>query len=380
MSNPLPQSSLQLRSKVTRAGQLELSLVDEPVPVPGPDEVVIRVDAAPINPSDLFLLLGPADLSTLEVTGTPDQPVVTASVPPAALRAVAARVDHSMAVGNEGAGLVVAAGSSPAAQAVLDRRVAAMGGAMFSQYRCVPVSQCLVLPDDATAVDGASAFVNPLTALGFIETMRSEGHSALVNTAAASSLGQMLNRICKADGVELVNIVRKPEQVALLRDQGAAYVSDSSAESFQQDLTDALFATGATIGFDAIGGGKLCGQILNGMEAAINRSAREYSRYGSSTHKQVYIYGGLDGSPTQLVRHFGMAWSLGGWLLMPFMQKAGPAVMKRLQDRVRQELKTTFAGHYSRQISLAEALQPDVIAGFARPATGQKFLIVPNEA
>jgi NADPH2:quinone reductase len=378
MGKSIVQSGLQLRSLITSSGQLELSLVDEPVPAPGPDEVLIRVEASPINPSDLGLLLGPADISTLKVAGTPERPVVAANLPEATLRGLVTRLDQSLPVGNEGAGLVVAAGPSSAAQALLNRKVAAIGGAMYSQYRCVPVSQCMPLPDDATAVDGASSFINPLTALGMIETMRNEGHSALVHTAAASNLGQMLDRICQADGVNLVNVVRRPEQVKLLRDQGAAYVCDSSAPSFLDDLTEALAATGATIAFDAIGGGKLTGQILSCMEAAINRTAKEYSRYGSSVHKQVYLYGGLDRSPTQFARGFGMAWSIGGWLLGPFIQKSGSAVMQRLQTRVARELKTTFASHYTRQISLAEALQADVIAKYARPATGEKYLLLPN--
>ncbi|WP_338524569.1 zinc-binding dehydrogenase [Pseudomonas batumici] len=378
MTATIPQTGLQLRSLITRAGQLELSLIDQPVPTPGPDEVLIRVEASPINPSDLGLLIGPADLSTLKVSGTAERPVVTATVPEAALRAVAGRLDRSMPVGIEGAGLVVAAGSSPAAQALLNRRVAAMGEAMYAQYCCVPAQQCMALPDDVSAVDGASAFINPITALGMVETMRSEGHGALVHTAAASNLGQMLNRICQAEGVKLVNIVRKPEQAKLLRELGATYVCDSSAENFMADLTEAVAATGATIAFDATGGGKLGGQILGCMEAALKRSAKEYSRYGSTTHKQLYVYGFLDNSPTQFSNSWGMAWSMGGWLLMPFMRKAGPVVMQHLKDRVARELKTTFASHYSTHVSLAEALQASAIAQYSRRATGEKALIVPN--
>src|SRR5581483_7225780 len=347
-------------------------------PAPRPDEVLIRVEAAPINPSDLGLLLGPADLSTIKVAGSAERPVVTAAVPAAALRGLAARLDRSLPVGIEGAGLVVAAGSSPAAQALLNRRVAALGEAMYAQYRCVPAQQCVALPEGAGAVDGASSFVNPLTALGMIETMRSEGHQALVHTAAASNLGQMLNRICLADGVPLVNIVRKPEQARLLRGQGAAHVCDSSAESFTDDLTEALAATGATIAFDATGGGKLGGRILGCMEAALRRSATEYSRYGTSVHKQLYLYGFLDTSPTQFSNTWGMAWSMGGWLLMPFMQKAGPAVVQRLKDRVTRELKTTFASRYAGQVSLAGVLSAEAIAQYARRATGEKFLVAPN--
>jgi len=256
--------------------------------------------------------------------------------------------------------------------------VAIFGGAMYAQYRCIAASQCLVLPPDATPADGASCFVNPLTALGMVETMKREGHSALVHTAAASNLGQMLNRICLKDGIALVNIVRKPEQAALLREQGASHVCDLSAPGFMDALTDALAATGATIAFDAIGGGKLAGQILTCMEAAINRNAKEYSRYGSAVHKQVYLYGMLDTGPTEVVRNFGMAWGIGGWLLFPFLQKIGPAAAQALRERVAAELKTTFASRYTRTVSLAEALTPAAIAVYAKRATGEKYLIDPS--
>lgn len=380
MSRDLPATGLQLRSLITSDGRLRLSLVDEPVPTPGPDEVLVRVDAAPINPSDLGLLLGPADVGSIAAAGNPGRPVVTASVPAAALPGLTARLDQSMPVGNEGAGEVVAAGVSAAAQALLGRKVAALGGAMYAQYRCLPIGQCLALPADASSEEGASAFVNPLTALGMVETMRREGHRALVHTAAASNLGQMLVRICQADGIDLVNIVRKPDQVALLRGLGARHVLDSSAPDFMDALIDALAETGATIAFDATGGGTLGGQILSAMERAINRSAKEYSRYGSATHKQVYLYGSLDTSPTHFVRDFGVAWSMGGWLLMPFMAKIGAQGVQQLKQRVHDELKTTFASHYAGRLSLTQALEPASIAQYARRATGEKFLIVPSAA
>ena len=250
---------------------------------------------------------------------------------------------------------------------------------MYAQYRTVRAADCLLLPDGATAADGASCFVNPLTALGMVETMKREGHTALVHTAAASNLGQMLNRICIADGVDLVNIVRSPEQGALLADLGARYICDSSGPNFNEQLVEALTATGATLAFDAIGGGRLAGQILTAMEIAANRTAKAYSRYGSTTHKQVYIYGGLDTGPTEFNRSFGMAWGIGGWLLFPFLQKVGAEVAEQLRDRVRRELKTTFASHYTAEISLAEALRPDVIARYSRRATGEKYLINPNK-
>jgi len=372
-------SFLQLRSLVKKSGEMELSLVTTSIPKPEADEIMVRIDAAPINPSDLGLLLANADWSQAKPSGTSQHPVVTASISANAVQAMAARVDISMPVGNEGAGLVVEAGSSPAAQALVGKTVAVLGGAMYSQYRCVKVNQCLVLPDGASAADGASCFVNPLTALGMIGTMRREGHKALVHTAAASNLGQMLNRLCLADQIGLVNIVRKQEQEDILRAAGAVHVCRTDSETFLKDLTDALAATGATIGFDAIGGGPLAGQILGCMEAAVNRSVTVYSRYGSTTHKQVYLYGALDMSPAVLNRNYGMAWGIGGWLLTPFIEKIGPLAFQELKDRVARELKTTFASHYSKEISLAEALQPGIIAGYSKRATGQKYLINPNK-
>ena len=377
--NIIPPTALQLRSLVKQSGELEVSLASMPVPEPAANEVLVRIEASPINPSDLGLLFGAADMSTVKASGSFDRPVVTARIPDAAMKAMAGRMDESMPVGNEGAGVVVAAGASEAAQALLGKTVAVLGGAMYAQYRCIAADQCLVLPAGATPADGASSFVNPLTALGMVETMRREGHSALVHTAAASNLGQMLNRICMADGVALVNIVRKPEQAELLKAMGAAHVCMAGSAIFLEDLTDALVATGATIAFDATGGGKLAGQILGCMEAALNRTAKEYSRYGSTTHKQVYIYGGLDTGPTEFNRNFGMTWGMGGWLLFPFLQKIGPAAAQLLKQRVAAELKTTFASHYAKEVSLAGVLQPDMIAAYGQRATGVKFLINPNK-
>jgi NADPH2:quinone reductase len=380
MTDPDAGAALQLRSLIKSSGELELSLTSAPVPEPGPEEVVVRIEASPMNPSDLGLLFGAADLSSAKASGTRERPVITASVPQKAMKGMAGRLDQSMPVGNEGAGVVVKAGASPAAQALLGKTVAILGGAMYAQYRAVKASQCLVLPLGTTAAEGASCFVNPLTSLGMVETMRREGHKALVHTAAASNLGQMLNRICLKDGIGLVNIVRKQEQEDLLRAAGALHVCNSSAPAFMDDLTRALVATGATIAFDAIGGGKLAGQILSGMEAAANQTAAEYSRYGSTTHKQVYIYGGLDRGPTEIVRNFGMAWGMGGWLLFPFLQKIGSDAAQKLRERVVAELKTTFASKYTHEVSLAEALQLDNIAVYSQHATGAKYLINPNKA
>ena len=372
-------SFLQLRSLAKKSGELELSLVSTSIPKPDADEVIVRIEAAPINPSDLGLLLANADWSQARLSGTALQPIVTATLSANAVQAMAARIDLSMPVGNEGAGTVVEGGSSQAAQALVGKTVAALGGAMYSQYRCVKVNQCLVLPEGASAADGASCFVNPLTALGMIGTMRREGHKALVHTAAASNLGQMLNRLCLAEHIGLVNIVRKKEQEDVLRAAGAVHVCRTDSAAFLKDLTDALVATGATIGFDAIGGGPLAGQILGCMEAALNRSATVYSRYGSATHKQVYLYGSLDMSPAVLNRNYGMAWGVGGWLLTPYIEKIGPLAFQELKERVARELKTTFASHYTKEISLAEALQPDTIAAYSRRATGEKYLVNPNK-
>jgi NADPH2:quinone reductase len=376
---PLPHG-LQLRSLVKATGELELSLLGIPTPAPAPDEVVVRIEATPINPSDIGLLFGAADISTAARSGSPAQPAVTLQIPEHLMPGMAARVGQSLPVGNEGAGVVVAAGTSAAAQALLGKTVAVLGGAMYAQYRCIAAAQCLELPEGATPADGASCFVNPLTALGMVETMRREGHTALVHTAAASNLGQMLNKICQKDQIGLVNIVRKPEQAALLKGIVAHYICDASAPTFLADLTQALVETGATIAFDATGGGPLAGQILTCMEAALSRSAAEYSRYGSTTHKQVYIYGGLDTRPTEFVRNFGFSWGMGGWLLFPFLQRIGEAAAQGLRQRVASELKTTFASNYSREISLSEALQPEVIAEYGRRATGSKYLMNPHKA
>ena len=380
MNATLNSTGVQLRSTVKANGELEVSLVDIETPVPQADEVVVRVEASPINPSDIGLLFGTADLSTVVVSGTRQSPVVKAQIPERLMTSMAGRVGQSLPVGNEGAGVVVAAGSSDAAQALMGKMVAMLGGAMYSQYRCLKVDQCLVLPEGATAAEGASCFVNPLTALGMVHTMRRDGHKALVHTAAASSLGQMLNRICIKDGIDLVNIVRKPEQAELLRGMGAKYVCDSSLPTFLQDLTEALAATQATVAFDATGGGKLAGQILGCMEAAILRNATEYSRYGSSVHKQVYVYGALERGPIEFTRNFGSAWGMGGWLLFPFLQSIGEEASQLLRQRVANELNTTFISSYTDEISLAEVLQPDIIAAYTRRATGKKYLINPAKA
>src|SRR6476646_9598299 len=372
-------TGLQLRSLIKKSGELELSLKEMATPELGPDEVVVRVEASPINPSDLGLLVGAADMTTAKASGSKEAPVITAKVPEAAMSAMAGRLDESMPVGNEGAGVVVKTGSSDEAKALMGRTVAVIGGAMYAQYRVLKAKDVLPLPEGITPAEGASCFVNPLTALGMTETMRREGHKALVHTAAASNLGQMLNKICLKDGIGLVNIVRSQAQADILRKIGAKYICDSTAPTFMDDLTNALVETGATIAFDAIGGGKLAGQILTCMEAAANKTAKEYSRYGSNVFKQVYIYGSLNTAPTELSRAFGLTWAVGGWLLTPFLQKIGPADIGKLRQRVASELKTTFASHYTQVVSLQETLQLPHIAVYNKRSTGEKFLINPNK-
>lgn len=374
-------SAKEIRSTLTSEGLLELSIFAGERPVPGENDVLLKVEASPINPSDLGLLISfAADLDTLTVSGAGDQAVTSMKIHPALMGAMKPRMDQSMQVGNEGGGVVVDAGAN--AKHLIGKTVGVAGGAMYSQYRCVPANSCLVMNEGTTSVEAASSFVNPLTALAFVETMKLENHSAILNTAAASNLGQMLVKICQDDGVPLINVVRKPAQVETLKKIGAEYICDTSADSFMDDLVNALVTTGATLGFDATGGGnggKLPGQILAAMEIAANKTATEYSRYGSDTYKQVYIYGGLDMSPTILNRSFGMQWGLGGWLLTPMIGRIGMERFQQMRERVASEIKTTFASHYTQEISLAEMLQPEIIRGYAKQATGEKYLVKPHQ-
>jgi NADPH:quinone reductase len=379
MSTPTQRTQLQLRSLIRSTGELELSLLEIPIPRPGPGEVLVRIEASPLNPSDHGLLFGAADMSAAVASGTRDHPIVTAPVSPTAMKSMAARLDQSLPVGNEGAGVVVETGASDAARALQGKKVAILGGAMYSQFRSITADQCLPLPAEVSVAEGASAFVNPMTALGMIDTMRREGHSAIVHTAAASNLGQMLHRLCVAENIKLVNIVRSADQETLLRGMGAGYVCNARSPDFMEELTDAITATGATLAFDAVGGGPLAGQILRSMEVAASKNLKTYSRYGSTVHKQVYLYGGLDSRPTELLRDYGMAWGIGGWLVMNFMQKAGPRVVAKLKERIASELRTTFLSKYSNEISLADMLQLEVIAAYRKRETGQKYLVIPNK-
>ena len=374
----LPEQSLQLHSTVLGNGTLQLSLAEVQTPQPGDGDVLIEVVGSPINPSDLGMLFGPADMTTAREETVDGRPSVVADIPEQMMRAMAGRVDQALPPGNEGAGVVVAAGRDPEAQALIGRTVAILGGAMYSQYRVAPARHCLVLNEGTTPAQAASCFVNPLTALGMVETMKMEGHAALIHTAAASNLGQMLVKICQNDGVELVNIVRKQEHVSLLKELGAIHVCNSSDDDFMDRLTDALAETGATLGFDATGGGQLASQILSCMEAAQARRAQGFDRYGSTTHKQVYIYGGLDRNVTTLTRNYGMYWGMGGWLLTPFLQKIGREEADKLRKRVADEIDTTFASSYVKEVSLSEMLTIDSIRVFGLQATGQKYLVNPS--
>ncbi len=373
----IPTSNLTMLTLVKPEGQLEISLARLPMPEPKDHEVLVQVQAAPINPSDLGLLVGAADMSSARASERDGLPVITANVPPAGMRAMGSRVGEAMPIGNEGSGIVVKAGASPEAQALLGKTVALLGGALYAEYRCLPAMMCMVLPDGTDPKDGASCFVNPLTALAFTEVMKSEGHSALVHTAAASNLGQMLVKICKADGIPLINIVRSAAQVELLKSIGATYILNSEDADFNDQLTAALTETGATCAFDAIGGGKLANTILACMEVAAVKKMKEYSRYGSDTFKQVYIYGMLDVGPTVLTRSFGFGWAVSGFLLTPFMAKAGMEKMMQMRARIVAELKTTFASHYSHEVSLTQALDLDTLHAYNAKRTGEKYLIRP---
>ena len=374
-------SSKEIRSMVTNEGNIEISIANVDMPIPGDDEVLIEVHAAPINPSDLGLLLSfAADLSTIKVSGSGDETITSMKIHPALMGAMKPRIDQSMPVGNEGSGVVVDAGTN--AKEFIGKTVGLAGGSMYSQYRCVPAANCLVMEEGTSPAEAASSFVNPLTALAFIETMKMENHTAIVHTAAASNLGQMLVKICKDDDIPLVNIVRKQEQVDLLKDIGAEHICNTSDPDFMESLVSALVATGATLGFDATGGGnngELPGQILAAMEVAANKMAKEYSRYGSDTYKQVYIYGGLDQSPTILKRSYGMSWGLGGWLLTPMIGRIGMEKFQAMRARVAKEIKTTFASTYANEVSFEEMLQPETIKSYAKQATGQKYLVNPQK-
>ena len=373
----LPATNRTMLTEVKPEGVLELYLADLPMPTPKDHEVVVKVQATPINPSDLGLMVGAADVTSARAIDRDGLPGIAMNVPEAGMRFMAGRIGQALPIGNEGCGVVVAAGASSEAQALMGKTVALIGGEIYAQYRCLAAQMCMPLPDGTAPEDGASCFVNPLTSLGFVETMKLEGYKAIVHAAAASNLGQMLVKICKADGIPLVNIVRSEEQVALLKGIGAEIVLNSNDEDFVEKLTAAIAETEAFLGFDPIGGGKLAGQILGAMEAAAVRRMSAYSRYGSDQMKQVYIYGALDVGPTILNRNFGLTWSLSGWLLTPFMAKAGTEIVGRMRARAAAELTTTFKSHYSHEISLEQAVDIATMQAYNAKRTGEKYLIRP---
>ena len=375
----MTDTNTQLISTISADNKLTLTLQDIEMPQPTENDIIVRIEAAPLNPSDLAVMFSAANMSTATQSGTEKKPTITAEVSTKFMSAVQARVGKAIPVGNEGAGTVVATGSSPAAQALMGKTVAVIGGGTYRQYLCANIKSCLVLNEGITAKEGASAFVNPLTALAMVETMRAEGHKAIIHTAAASNLGQMLNRICIADSIDLINIVRKAEQEILLREMGAKYVINSSSDNFLAELTAAIINTGATIAFDPIGGGKLTSDILNCMEVAASRDMKEHSVYGSDTFKQVYIYGALDRGPITLNRHFGFAWGISGFLLFNALGKLGTKTVMSMRKRVVDEITTTFASHYTHEVSLAEALELQSMAAYSKQATGEKYLIIPQK-
>jgi NADPH:quinone reductase-like Zn-dependent oxidoreductase len=373
----LPATNRTMLTEVKPEGVLELYLADLPMPTPKDHEVVVKVQATPINPSDLGLMVGAADVTSARAIERAGLPGIAMNVPEAGMRFMAGRIGQALPIGNEGCGVVVAAGAAPEAQALMGKTVALIGGEIYAQYRCLAAQMCMPLPDGTSPEDGASCFVNPLTSLGFVETMKLEGYKAIVHAAAASNLGQMLVKICKADGIPLINIVRSQAQVDLLKGIGAEIVLNSNDEDFVEKLTAAIAETEAFLGFDPIGGGKLAGQILGAMEAAAVRRMSTYSRYGSDQMKQVYIYGALDVGPTILNRNFGLTWSLSGWLLTPFMAKAGPEIVGRMRARVAAELTTTFKSHYSHEVSLEQAVDVATMQAYNAKKTGEKYLIRP---
>lgn len=373
------KTGLQIHSTVRSDGNLEVTLEDREIAPLGADEVLIRIEATPMNPSDLGPLFSLANMEQATNEERNGRIMLRAPIPDSVVSAVAARVDQSLPIGNEGAGVVIEAGESSVAQALLGKTVAFIGGAMFAEYRTAPAASCLLLPTGTSAREAASCFVNPLTALGMIETMRLENHSALIHTAAGSNLGQMLNRLCLVDGVPLVNVVRSQTHVKQLREAGAKHVCNSSEESFVEDLCQAIADTGATLAFDAVGGGDLASKILSAMERVAGENLPPANRYGSTVHKQVYLYGMLDPSATLLDRSYGMAWGVGGWLMPNFLARIGVEKAQALRERVAREVTTIFSSHYDREISLFEALDVDIARDYLRKATGAKVLINPHK-
>lgn len=368
----------QLFTTVTDDEKLVLSIEPYAVPEPEDHQVVVEMEAVPINPSDLGLLLSPAQMDTVRSETVDGHPALVADVDPAMMRIFAGRKGKKLPAGNEGAGKVVAAGASDAAQALLGKTVTIVGGEMYRTHRVMPAMMCVPLPEGAAAKEGASLFVNPMTAQGFINTMRAEGHEGLVHTAAASNLGQMLAKLCVKDNIPLVAIVRSDAQKKILTDLGVTHVLDSTKDDFMPSLVDALAETGATLGFDAIGGGKLASYILTAMEQAAAKRGAEFSVYGSTVHKQVYIYGRLDTGETILGGGLGLYWGVGGWLLTPHLEQVGMERMMEMRMYSVEERNGIFNSEYSNEISLLDMINPEIAKGYEKKATGEKVLVNPS--
>lgn len=379
MNDNLPRQSLQLQSTLSADGALLVRLAQVDIALPGPGEVLVRVEAAPINPSDLMTMLPGADPATGQAAGSANDPALTFRLSPEAAAARSGRVGQPLSVGLEGAGTVVAAGAR--AEHLLEKRVAAltMVPGMFAQYKVVSALECVPLPESVTVREGAGLFCNPLTALAIAETVRLEGHKALIHTAAASNLGQMLVRICAEDGIPLVNVVRSTEQVDLLRGMGATHVVNSSEPGFEEALLAAVTETGAMMAFDAVGGGAMPGVLLKAMEDSGRSRLTAYSSYGSLEMKHVYIYGHLDHSPTVLRNElYGMMFDIHHWAMPSTLARVGPQRAAEMQQRVVNGLTTTFASHFAEEISLQQALDPAVVREYAGMATGRKYLLNPT--
>lgn len=362
----------QLFTTLTSDGKLTLEIAEQTFPEPTGNQVLVKMEAAPINPSDLAILTSAADFDNADYS----EGKVVADMPEPFLSGQRGRHGQRLPAGNEGAGTVVATGDGDMAKALMGQRVACVPGTAFSQYAIADAMMCLPLGDH-DAETGASSFVNPMTALGFVETARMEGHDAIIHLAAASNLGQMLNRICVEDGMKLVNIVRKTEHVELLRQAGAQYVVNSSDDDYMKQLRAAIDETGAFLGFDPIGGGQASDQVLKAMEQVAAGRMSEYSRYGSDQDKKMYMYGRLDLSPTILTPSYGLQWCIQGWLLTPFLQRAGMETVVKMRTRVQQNLTTTFASNYKARVTLEEMLTKDAISDYRQMKTGEKYLVTP---
>ncbi|WP_022708341.1 zinc-binding dehydrogenase [Paracoccus zeaxanthinifaciens] len=362
----------QLFTTLDADGTLTVAIEEVSFPDPTGNQVLVRMEAAPINPSDLAILVGGADIENAQFS--PDKFV--AQMPAQANAASKSRHGLKLPAGNEGAGTVVAAGDDKAAQALIGQRVSCVPGNAYSQYCIADAAMCLPLGDHS-AEEGASAFVNPMTALGFVENAKADGQNAILHTVGASNLGQMLTRICQEDGLDLVNIVRKEDQVELLKGLGATHVVNSSADDFMDQLTAAIADTSAFYGFDPVGGGKLVDTAFRAMERVAVQQMSEYSRYGSNQQKRMFIYGRLDTGPTVLTPAYGFGWTLSGWLLFPFLQSVGQETMGRMRQRVRDNLTTTFSSSYKARVSLEEMLTKEAVTDYRAMRTGEKYLVTP---